>query len=86
MRGPTQPGSTQVESSVAPIGDVSAQVEVIAADALLGTEGVRANKVERRSEDGTGGDVSAPRSLRGLHWGLAMSNPGLCSPRGTTSR
>jgi hypothetical protein len=46
MRGPAQQGSVQAKSSAIPIEDVSAQADVVDADASPGTEGVHANEVE----------------------------------------
>jgi hypothetical protein len=60
----------QEESGVVLIGDMPAQVEVVAVDTLLGTEGVRANGVGPRSEDGAGGDVSAFGSLDAMGPGV----------------
>jgi hypothetical protein len=47
------------------VRDRPAQVEVVAADVLSGTEGICANDAEPRPEDATSGDASAPGSLRG---------------------
>jgi hypothetical protein len=58
MRGPTQQGSTQVESDPVPIGDVPDQVELVAANTRFDAMGVYANEMGPRLEDGAGGDVS----------------------------
>jgi hypothetical protein len=53
-----------------------AHVEVVAADALPSTEGVRANEVEPRPNDAPTDDASAPGLLGGPYRGLAASNLG----------
>jgi hypothetical protein len=54
-------------SDIVAVRDRPAQVEVVAADVLSGTEGIRANDAEPRPEDATSGDASAPGSPRGLY-------------------
>jgi hypothetical protein len=56
---------------------------VVAADVSMDFEGVHTNVAEPQSEDGTGGDALALRSLRGPHWDLAASDSGSCPPGGT---
>jgi hypothetical protein len=46
-----------MESGTIPIGDMSAQVEVVAVDASSDSKGIHANEAEPQSEDWTGGDA-----------------------------
>jgi hypothetical protein len=58
-------GPTQTEGGTIPVRDGPDQVLVVAADVLVGAEGICMNDVEPRPEDASNDDASAPGSPRG---------------------
>jgi hypothetical protein len=83
---PTQQVLTQVESGTILIRDVLTYVEMVAADASPGVDGIHADEVKPRSCDVIGGDASGPMSLGGraqTWWCIALVQacPGHCPGR-----
>jgi hypothetical protein len=73
-------------SGAIPIRDKPAQVEVVAADASPGAEGIRTNEAEPWLEDVIDGDASALEPLGGrAYWVLVESGPCSSPPGNATS-